>query len=144
MDRQKRPYKPPDLKNKAEYKHYTNISKELLDSIKVGDYVKVNNWKRPLKVKAVSKNYFVMAMPCFGKSLYSICCKLPIGKDNNEYCCSTDFWSFGHPLTMIYEDVYSFDNLKANQKYLKSLEEHETKLSYRNLIVIKDLFIKSI
>ena len=44
-----------------DYKIFINITKEVLDSVKPGDLVKVNDWKKPLKVIAVSDNYFVMA-----------------------------------------------------------------------------------
>lgn len=40
------------------YKHYENITREILDTIKVGDLVRVNDWTSPMLVKAVSKNIF--------------------------------------------------------------------------------------
>jgi hypothetical protein len=40
-----------------------NITKELLNTIKVGDSIKVNTWKRPMKVIAVSENFFIMWKP---------------------------------------------------------------------------------
>ena len=43
------------------------ITKEILDSIKVGDIVRCNGWKRGLRVKAVSKNYILMSNNAFGK-----------------------------------------------------------------------------
>lgn len=42
------------------YKHYENITREVLDTIKAGDLVRVNDWTCPMLVKAVSKNFFVM------------------------------------------------------------------------------------
>ena len=39
---------------KKSYEQYTDITKELLDSIRVGDLVKVNDWKKPPRVKGVS------------------------------------------------------------------------------------------
>ena len=38
-----------------EYTHYRNITREILDTIKVGDLVKINDWTKPLRVKAVSE-----------------------------------------------------------------------------------------
>ena len=43
-----------------QYSHYSNITKEILDTVKVGDLIKINDWKKPMRVKAVSENYFVM------------------------------------------------------------------------------------
>ena len=131
---------------KSEYKHYSVVDKEILDSIKVGDLVKINDWKRPLRVKAVSENFFVMAAPCFGKHLYSVCEKKPfrnLGSDYPKYYCSTDFFSWGHPLTIDYENLYAFDNPKANEEYLLSFETGETELSMRNAVMICDLYVKS-
>lgn len=48
------------VRMKTEYKHYTEITKEILDSIKAGMLVKINDWKRPMKVVGVSENYFCM------------------------------------------------------------------------------------
>lgn len=60
------------------------ITKEILDSVEVGDYVKINDWKRPLIVKAVSQNYFIASMPCFESWLYSIFDKSTnLNKHNN-------------------------------------------------------------
>lgn len=57
---------------KKEYVHYTDITREILDTIKVGDLVKINDWTKPLRVKAVSENYFVMVSNLFGKPMYSV------------------------------------------------------------------------
>ena len=34
------------------YKHYENITREILDTIKIGDLVRVNDWMSPMLVKA--------------------------------------------------------------------------------------------
>lgn len=62
---------------KYEYQTYDNPTKDQLDSIQVGDYVLCNDWKRPMIVVAVSKNYFIMIQRHFGDFAYSICEKLP-------------------------------------------------------------------
>ena len=58
-----------------QYEHYMGeqVTKKLLDSIKFGDLVKVNDWKKPLRVKGVTNNYFAMTINQFGKTVYSIC-----------------------------------------------------------------------
>ena len=43
------------VRMKTEYKHDTEITKEVLDNIKVGMLVKINDWKRPMKVVGVSE-----------------------------------------------------------------------------------------
>lgn len=29
-----------------QYKHYTDVTREILDTIKIGDLIKINNWKK--------------------------------------------------------------------------------------------------
>lgn len=60
---------------KKEYVHYTDITREILDTIKVGDLVKINDWTKPLRVKAVSENYFVMVNNLFGKPMVDLLAK---------------------------------------------------------------------
>lgn len=134
---------------KKEYAHYENVTREILDTIKVGDLVKVNNWKKPLRVKAVSDNYFVMAQKMFGNTCYSVCSKLPWdGVRYNSWVggmfhCSTDSWVFGCPLSCEYENLYNFDDEEANQKYLQGFEDGENELSMRRGTAIYDLYVKS-
>lgn len=133
---------------KKEYTHYTDITKEILDTIKVGDLVKVNCWAKPMRVKAVSENYFVMTKNQFGDIYYSVCSKLPwSGIRHNDmvggmFHCSTDDWVFGSPLTFDYEDLYKFENEEANQAYLQDFENGECQLSERRGIAIYDLYVK--
>ena len=134
---------------KNNYVHYDNITREILDTIKVGDLIKVNDWKKPMKVKAVSDNYFVMTQNLFGNTYYSVCSKLPWnGIRYNSmvggmFHCSTDNWIFGSPLTWDYDNLYKFDNDEANQKYLQSFENGECELSERRGIAIYDLYVKT-
>lgn len=55
------------------YKHYENITREVLDTIKAGDLVRVNDWTCPMLVKAVSKNFFVMTCKKEKDTYYSVC-----------------------------------------------------------------------
>lgn len=128
----------------ANYRQYTEITKELLDSICVGDLVKVNNWKKPLRVKGVSANYFVMATKQFGKTVYSVCEKKPWGGiRHNEmtgglFHVGRDSWLFG----WIGFDDYDFENAKKTAEYLQSFEVSESEISCRNAIPIRLLQIK--
>lgn len=133
---------------KKNYIHYDNVTREILDTIKVGDFIKVNNWKKPMKVKVVSENYFVMTQNLFGDTYYSVCEKLPWeGTYYNSmrggmFHCSTDNMIFGSVLSIDYPDLYKFENEEANQKYLQEFENGNLELSQRRGIAIYDLYVK--
>lgn len=133
------------------YEHYIgeNITKELLDSIKLGDLIKINDWKKPYKVKGVIDNYFVMSQKMFGKTYYSVCEKKRWNGTiyNNwrggMFHCGADYWSFGVPIE---EFEYDFDDYNMTIKYLKTFEETDkskirSELTRRS-IPIRELFIK--
>ena len=42
------------------------INKSVLDSIEVGDLVKVNDWTKPMRVKFVAENGFAMTQKTLG------------------------------------------------------------------------------
>lgn len=134
---------------KKEYTHYDNITREILDTIKVGDLIKVNDWKKPMRVKAVSDNYFVMMQNWFGNTHYSVCSKLPwYGIRHNAmvggmFHCGTDNWIFGSPLAIEFPDLYKFENEEANKRYFQDFEDGKTELSVRTSVPIYDLYIKS-
>jgi hypothetical protein len=134
---------------KKNYVHYQNITRDVLDTIKVGDLIKVNNWKKPMRVKAVSNNYFVMTRKQFGDTYYSVCSKLPWegavynGMRGGMFHCSTDNYIFGSPLSFDYPRLYKFENIEANQKYLQQFENGECELSVRRGLAIYDLYIKT-
>ena len=119
---------------KAEYKHYTEITKEILDNIKVGMLVKINNWKRPMKVVGVSENYFCMIQKVCGKICYSVCEKKAWGgirhnaMQGGMFHCGTD--------NMI------FDDEEQIKDYLQAFESEEIELSVRNGVPIFDLYVK--
>lgn len=130
-----------------QYIVHTEITKELLDSIQVGDLVKCNDWERPMRVKGVSDNYFVMARNLFGKTLYSICEKKPWGgiKHNRMtggmFHIGTDHWVFGwggwDP-----DGGYDFDDEKKTALYLESLEQGVTELSHRTSVPLVRIAIR--
>lgn len=114
-----------------EYKIVTqeNITKELLNKIKVGDLIKINNWKRPLRVIAVSENFFIMAMKAFGSCVYSICEKR---KWKYGYYCAPDNCYC----------KYDYANKTECEEALKELEAGELELSRRRCLQIKTISIK--
>ena len=131
------------------YIHYENVTRDILDKVKIGDLIRVNDWSKPMRVKAVSDNYFVMTQKNFGKTYYSVCSKLPWdGFRHNKmvgcmFHCGPDSWVFGSPLTIDYDGAYEFNNEEFNEKYLKSFEDGESHISERRGIAIYDLYIKS-
>ena len=133
---------------KKEYVHYNEVTREALDTIKVGDLIKVNDWTKPMRVKAVSENYFVMTQKQFGDTYYSVCSKLPWkGIRHNAmrggmFHCGPDSWIFGAPVSIDYDNLYEFDNEEANQAYLKSFEDGESEISERRGVAIYDLYVK--
>lgn len=130
------------------YKRYSKsqITKEILDQIQVGDFIKVNSWKQPLRVKGVSDNYFVMAQNLHDieKPLeYSVFSKIPFkglssnGKTEGDYFCGPDFWLFGD-----IDFDYKFDNPEFIQKYLNKFETGEAEISMRNSVTVYSIQIK--
>lgn len=120
------------------------ITKEILDSIKVGDTVRCNDWKRAKEVVGVSPNYFVMATRCFGKWLYSVFEKKPFGgiRYNSLVCgyfsIGTDNYLFGFPD----DNAYEFDNYSFVSKYLEAFESGECELSMRKSCALTEIEIK--
>lgn len=131
------------------YVHYTNVTRDVLDTIKIGDLIKVNNWESPMEVKAVSENYFVMTEDRDEDRYYSVCSKLPWdGVRYNSmvggmFHCGTDNWVFGSSLQSEYENVYYFENEECNKKYLEEFEQGKCELSARTSIAIYDLYVKT-
>ena len=121
-----------------EYITIVRPTKEDLDKIKVGDLVKCNDWVKPLTVRAVSDNYFIMSRNHFGKPLYSICEKNPSTFSRNYIVESyptigTDFWVFGKFDYLDQEDI---------NKCVAELESGETELSVRNSCALKIIHYK--
>lgn len=126
----------------SKYVCYTNITKEILDFVEVGDLVKINDWKKPLRVKGVSPNYFVMATKQFGVVLYSVCEKKQWGGTQHNamrggaFHCGRDSWIFG------WGDGYNFDDVSLTAEYLESFEKGESELSARSAVPILSIEIK--
>ena len=140
---------------KNDYKIFTEITKEILDTVKVGNLIKVNDWKKPLKVIAVSENYFVMARKVFGEWEYSVCEKKPWGGIRHnamiggKFHIGTDGWVFGSPTWLDFKcEGYDFGNAEASQAYINSFELPEGDMGHsfispRNAVRIARICIKS-
>jgi hypothetical protein len=108
------------------------VTKEILDSLAVGDLVKINDWARPMTVRGVSENYAVMTQNVFGQLNNSIIEKKPWGGKKHfdmvggrfHYGPDTQFFC-----SPVFE--YEFDNDESIKKYLNSYETGESKLLHR-------------
>ena len=129
------------------YMQYIKIDKEVLDTLQVGDLVKINDWGKPMRVKGVTKNYVALSMKQFKDTIYSIVSKIPWGKlgmrhnamTGGCFHCGRDNWIFGAP-----DFNYNFDDAEAVQKYLESFETGETEISERAGVPIRKIAIKYI
>ena len=127
------------------YKHYTDITKPLLDEIKVGDLIRVNDQKKPMRVNSVSENYFVMTQNNFGEIYYSVVEKKPWtegGISRNKmaggmFHCGTDN-VIGGCATM----PHYFENESIAYEYLERFECGYFELSVRTSIPIHHLYVK--
>ena len=125
------------------YKHYKEINKGLLDQIKVGDLIRINNWKKPMRVKGVTENYFIMIQNNFGNTYYSVCEKKPWnGIQYNAmrggmFHCSTDNMIFG---SLLFPN--DFNSIELVEAYLQEFERGDIELSARRAIPIYDLYVK--
>lgn len=124
----------------------SQITKGILDQIQIGDLIKINDWKQPLRVKGVSENFFVMAQDLHDieKPLeYSVFSKIPFkgfqcnGKYRGDYFCGPDFWLFGD-----IDFDYKFDNPESLQKYFNKFETGESEISMRNSVAVYSIQIK--
>lgn len=131
---------------KKEYIKYENVTKEILDTIQIGNLVRINNWKKPMRVVGVSENYFVMIKNMFGQIYYSVCSKKPWGTSDRMrhnamrggmYHCSRDNMLFGYGTF-----DYKFDNVEAINEYLDGFEKGEVELSERAGVPIYTLYVK--
>ncbi|MEK3717946.1 hypothetical protein [Paenibacillus sp. FSL R7-0333] len=120
-----------------------DITKEILDTVSIGNLVRVNDWKKLMRVKGVSENYFVMVRNNFGQLRYSVCEKKPWGGIRHNrmvggmFHCGTDNMIFG----WIGFD-YKFDDQDQINRYLHAFESGEIELSVRGTIPVQRLEVK--
>lgn len=134
------------------YKTYDEITKEVLDTVSVGDLIKINNKTKPMRVAGVSQNFFVMIEKLFGKIYYSVCEKITLPDNyfrNNmqggKFHCGTDDTIFGYiPKNFDFSTVvqYDFENSEWVKEYLQAFENEELEVSVRTGVAIKTIAIK--
>ena len=122
-----------------------DITKELLNTIKIGDSIKINTWRRPMKVIAVSKNFFIMWKKHFKTWMYSICEKNKRGYahnmiywpnggfDDDEFVCGPENYVF---------DKYDYSIEEERLEALQELESGDMEVSEKRGRGIYHLEIK--
>lgn len=100
------------------------ITKEVLDRVMVGDFIKINDWKKPMKCVAVSENYFMMLQNYFGQSQYSVCEKKKSNHSYNNFKKGT--FRCG-PCNYVFGPSYSI--VKEPDRFLKEFESGNTELT---------------
>lgn len=115
------------------------LNREFFNSIKIGDYLKINDCRRGMRVYGVSENYILAATKSFnGQWVYSIIKKIMwTGQYNNMYkntfICGPDDIVFGFS----HEHAYEFDNEDFIRKYLSGLEEQKIGLSRKAVSIYR-------
>ena len=122
------------------YITYNDITKEILDTVKVGDLIKCNDFKTPLRVIGVSENYFIMVRKAFSSYIYSICEKNKVNHSRNSYHegsfrIGTDNYVFGK---------FDYLDIKDVNEALIELENSEMELSVRTSVDLNSISIKRI
>lgn len=106
---------------KNSYVYFDSVSKEILDSVEVGDYILCNSWSKPMIVIAKNNDYFIMVQKHFKTYIYSICEKLP-AKFTHNYKYEGTF-SIGSDN---YYGYYDYTNLKECKEALIRLSDGYT------------------
>lgn len=128
---------------KTIYKNYENPTKEILDTLEIGDTVKCNKWREPYKVVAISDNYFIMTRPIKGKTYvsYSICYKNKAGftRMHSENCGILPDLPYIGPDFSLFGRFHYIDDC---EDALKQLESGELEISERRGVSLNNIWIK--
>lgn len=116
----------------SEYVGISPVTKQDLESVKIGDYIKVNNWYRAMRVRAISENYILCANKSFdGVFIYSVISKNPASFTRNNIIenlcyCGKDNQIFGD-----LDFDYDFDDESKCRQYIQKFETGELEISHR-------------
>lgn len=113
--------------------------KEFLDTIKVGDLVKCNDWKQALRVVAVSRNFFIMVRRAFNRYIYSICHK-------NDADVSRNLITAGMPYVGTDNYVFGFFESEPDHynKTLKELEKCDAMIAENTAATLFKIQVKHV
>ncbi len=117
---------------------YIELKKQSLDNIKVGDYIKYNDWKTGLKVVGVSKNYIICSRKMLDNFLYSICEKKICDENRNNY--NSGFFRIGTDNYIF--DIFNYTLQEDIQKALQELEDGKLELSVRTAVNLYKIQVK--
>ena len=131
---------------RGEYTLYTHeqISRELLDGIKVGDYVKFDSDRRGMRVWGVSENYILAGTKSFrGQYIYTVIGKEQLtgqcnAMNKNTFVHGPDDRIFGY----LHDHAYELDNEVFVKDYLDAFEKGEVSLSRRRSMSFYSLQIR--
>ncbi len=104
---------------KKEFKWIKNPTPEQLNQIKVGNIVRINNYKNVMKVQAVSEHYFIMT-DINDSNCYSICEKIALASIGYDHqFCKVGYCSIGPDN---YYGRYNYENISECEKALSQFE----------------------
>ena len=108
------------------------VTKEDLDKIKIGDYVKINNWSRGMKVRQVSDNYILCASRSFdGQFRYAVISKTPIEFTKNDITEKHYYYGKDNTISDGYHIFYNFDDDNICREYIRKFDAGELKISHK-------------
>lgn len=98
--------------------------------MKVNDIIKINDWKRGLRIKAISEDgrWIIASSKAFGSSMYSII-------DTKEMRAGTDNYVFG---------IYEYANEEDCKKAMNELENGTMEIGRRNACDIKNIYVNGV
>lgn len=130
--------------SKVKYMLYQDkdITRDILDHIKIGDRVKLNGDKRPMRIIATSENYMLAIQNVFGNTLYSVISKNKAKHNRNNvtkgrYYYGADNWISGYR-----NQGHHWENKEWLKTYLESFESGETEITTRNSVDLEKIAIK--
>jgi hypothetical protein len=117
--------------------------KDELASIQVGDFVRINDWKRGMKVTHRTERYLLLMGNDFGENVYSVIELLPSTFSYNDrkkgkLTAGPDYWLFGWNGWVDEQGNVDYNDPAKREAYLRTFETGETEFSRRvNSIQVK-------
>lgn len=123
----------------SEYQTVNLENENELSEIRVGDRVRINNWRNGMNVIHRTENYLLLTGTQFGKELISVIEILPAKYTHNHmkkghFTAGGDFWLFGWAGWRDENHNILFDEERM-EAYLRSFESGETEFSRRAVAV---------
>jgi len=105
------------------------VRRESFKNVEVGDYLRLNHWRKGMKVANRSKNFILLIDRMFDKTVYSVIdiCKgkrITAGPDNFVF------------------SLYNYGDEENQKEALEGFEKGELKVSKRHGMIVEDIFHK--